>query len=36
MAAFRAMVEPNKGKPRGTAARASFDAVMTGVVVPQG
>jgi monoterpene epsilon-lactone hydrolase len=35
-AAFRAMVEPNKGKLRGTAARAPFDSVMGGVIAPQG
>jgi monoterpene epsilon-lactone hydrolase len=36
MAAFRAMVEPNKGKLRGTAARAPFDAVMSSIIAPQG
>ena len=36
MAAFRGMVEPNKGKPRGIAARAPFDAVMSNIVAPQG
>lgn len=36
MAAFRAMVAPNKGKLRGTAARAPFDAAMSGIVAPEG
>jgi monoterpene epsilon-lactone hydrolase len=36
MAAFRAMVQPNKGKLRGTAARAPFDAVMSSIIAPQG
>ena len=36
MTAFRAMVEPNKGKLRGTAARAPFDAAMSGIIAPQG
>ena len=36
MAAHRAMVEPNKGKLRGTAARAPFDALMSGIVAPEG
>jgi epsilon-lactone hydrolase len=36
MAAFRAMVEPNKGKLRGTAARAPFDGVMSSVVAAPG
>lgn len=35
MAAFRAMVEPNKGKLRGTAAREPFDAVMGSIIAPQ-
>src|ERR1700730_3362921 len=35
MAAFRAMVEPNKGKLRGTAARAPLDAAMSSVIAPQ-
>ena len=35
MAAFRAMVAPNKGKLRGTAARAPFDAVMSSIIAPQ-
>jgi monoterpene epsilon-lactone hydrolase len=36
IAGFRAMVEPNKGKLRGTAARAPFDAVMSSIIAPQG
>ena len=36
MAAFRAMVAPNKGKLRGTAARAPFDAAMSGIIAPEG
>jgi len=36
MTAFRAMVAPNKGKLRGTAARAPFDAVMSSIIAPQG
>jgi epsilon-lactone hydrolase len=36
MAAFRAMVEPNKGKLRGTAARAPFDAAMSSIIAPEG
>jgi epsilon-lactone hydrolase len=36
MAAFRAMVGPNKGKLRGTAARAPFDAVMSSIIAPRG
>ena len=36
MAAFRAMVAPNKGKLRGTAARAPFDAAKSGIVAPEG
>jgi monoterpene epsilon-lactone hydrolase len=36
MAAFRAMVEPNKGKLRGIAARAPFDVVMSSIIAPQG
>jgi monoterpene epsilon-lactone hydrolase len=35
MAAWRAMVEPGKGKLRGIAARAPFDAVMGNVALPQ-
>jgi monoterpene epsilon-lactone hydrolase len=36
MAGLRAIVEPNKGKLRGTAARAPFDAIMEHVAVPEG
>jgi len=36
MSAFRAMVKPNKGKLRGTAARAPFDAAMSSIIAPQG
>jgi len=36
MAAMRAIVEPDKGRLRGTAARAPFDAIMEHVAVPQG
>jgi len=36
MADLRAVVEPNKGSLRGTAARAPFDAIMEHVAVPQG
>jgi monoterpene epsilon-lactone hydrolase len=36
MAAMRAMVEPNKGKMQGPAARAAFDAIMMRVVPPEG
>jgi epsilon-lactone hydrolase len=36
MAAVRVMVGPNKGKLRGPAARAPFDAVMNSVIAPQG
>ena len=36
MTAFRAMVAPNKGKLRGTAARAPFDAAMSGIIAPEG
>jgi acetyl esterase/lipase len=36
MAAFRTIVEPNKGKLRGIAARAPFDAAMNGITAPQG
>jgi monoterpene epsilon-lactone hydrolase len=35
IAAFRAMVEPNKGRLRGTGARAPFDATMSGIIAPQ-
>jgi len=34
MAAMRAIVEPNKGKLQGTAARAPFDAIMEHVAAP--
>ncbi len=34
MAAMRAMVEPNKGKLRGAAARPSYDAIMERVTAP--
>ena len=36
MAASRTLAEPNKGKLRGTAARAPFDALMSSVIAPQG
>jgi monoterpene epsilon-lactone hydrolase len=36
MAAMRAIVEPNKGRMRGTAARAAFDGVMSQVKAPSG
>ena len=35
MAAFRASVGPNKGKLRGTAARAPFEAIMSGIIAPE-
>jgi monoterpene epsilon-lactone hydrolase len=35
MTAFRTMVEPNKGKLRGTAARAPFDALMSSIIAPR-
>jgi epsilon-lactone hydrolase len=35
MAALRGMVEPNKGKLRGSAARAPFDALMSSVIAPK-
>lgn len=35
MAALRAIVEPNKGRLRGTAAREPFDAIMERVAVPE-
>lgn len=34
MAALRSMVEPNKGKLRGSAARAPFDALMSSIIAP--
>lgn len=36
MAAMRAIVEPNKGRLQGTAARVPFDALMERVVAPAG
>jgi epsilon-lactone hydrolase len=33
---MRAMIEPNKGKLRGVAARVPFDAIMERVVAPDG
>ncbi len=36
MTAMRAAVGPNKGKLRGPAARAPFDAIMEGVAAPAG
>lgn len=36
MAAMRAIVEPNKGRLQGTAARVPFDAIMERVAVPAG
>jgi epsilon-lactone hydrolase len=36
MAAMRAIVEPNKGKLQGVAARAPFDAIMEHVAAPVG
>jgi len=36
MAGLRAIVEPNKGRLRGTAARAPFDAIMERVAAPEG
>ena len=36
MAAMRAMVEPNKGRMQGTAARAPFDEIMNRVKEPSG
>src|ERR1700677_2247150 len=36
MAAMRAIVEPNKGKLQGTAARVPFDAIMEQVSAPVG
>jgi len=35
MAGLRTIVEPNKGRLRGTAARAPFDAIMEHVAVPE-
>ena len=36
MAALRKMVEPNKGRPRGAAARGPFDEIMGRVIAPNG
>jgi epsilon-lactone hydrolase len=36
IAALRAMVEPNKGSLRGTAARVPFDGIMEHVAIPEG
>jgi epsilon-lactone hydrolase len=36
MAAMRAIVEPNKGKLQGIAARVPFDAIMEHVAAPAG
>ena len=36
MAAMRTIVQPNKGRLRGTAARVPFDAIMEHVAVPGG
>ncbi len=36
MIAMRAIVEPNKGRLRGTAARRPFDAIMSGIIAPAG
>jgi len=36
MAAMRAIVEPNKGRMQGTAARAAFDGIMSRVKAPSG
>lgn len=36
MAALRAVAEPNKGKLRGTAARAPFDAIIARTPAPEG
>ena len=36
MAAMRAVVEPNKGRMQGTAARAAFDGIMSQVKAPAG
>lgn len=35
MAGLRAIIEPNRGSLRGTAARAPFDAIMEHVTVPE-
>ena len=36
MVAMRAIVEPNKGRLEGTAARVPFDGIMGGVAPPEG
>ena len=36
MTAMRAVVEPNKGRRQGTAARGPFDAIMSRVIAPAG
>jgi monoterpene epsilon-lactone hydrolase len=36
MIALRAIAEPNKGRLQGTAARAPFDAIISGVIAPAG
>ena len=36
MTAVRAIVEPNKGRLKGTAARGPFDAIMSRVIAPAG
>jgi acetyl esterase/lipase len=36
MDAMHSMVEPNKGKLQGIAARAPFDAIISGVAAPEG
>ncbi len=36
MTAMRAIVEPNKGRLQGTAAREPFDAIMSGIAAPVG
>jgi hypothetical protein len=36
MAAMRAIVEPNRGRLQGTAARVPFDGIMERVVAPAG
>jgi len=36
MAVMRAIVEPNKGRMQGTAARVRFDAIMERVTAPEG
>jgi hypothetical protein len=36
MSAMRVIVEPNKGRLQGTAARVPFDAIMERVAAPAG